>query len=281
MRRQLDVARELSSVVTTMKSLAAVELREHEQAVSALAESVRVLQSGFQAVFHRYPDLVPVDEMPDRTEIAIVFGTDQGLCGPLNRIIVRRALAEIGDADVMAVGLRAARELEVAGRAPIRMFGLPGTLGAVGESVKALVFAVDERRVRHSGGRVVLIHHRPRGRQGYEPRVVTVSPLDRGLLAAIARRPWPTRCLPTSMGDPRVLLQSLTRQAVSYSLHRAFTEARASEHAGRLIAMQNAEQSITEREEELARELHRLRQATITAELLDVVAGFEAVAGQD
>jgi F-type H+-transporting ATPase subunit gamma len=281
LRRQIDVARELSSVVTTMKSLAALELREHEQAVSALGESVRVLRLGFQAVFRGHPDLVPADDMPERIAVAIVFGSDQGLCGPLNRTIVRYALAEIGEADIIAVGLRAARELEMAHRTPVRVFGVPGSLGVVGESVDALIVAIDELRLRNEGGRTVLIHHRPRGRQGYEPRVDTVSPLDRRLLAAIARRPWPTRCLPTSIGDPTLLLQSLTRRAVSYALHRAFTEARASEHTGRLIAMQNAEQSITERGDELSRALHRLRQATITAELLDVVAGFEAVRSQD
>lgn len=279
LRRQLDVARELESVVTTMKSLAAVELREHEQAVNALAESVRVLQLGFQALFHSHPELVPHERMPTRTDFAIVFGTDQGLCGPLNRTIVRHAIEVIGEADVIAIGLRVARELELAGRRPLRTFELPGSLGVVGESVRSLLLGLDELRDPANDGRVVLVHHRPRGRMGYEPRVVTVSPLDRRLLTAIARRPWPTRCLPTGSGDPTVLLASLTRQAVAYSLHRAYTEARASEHAGRLIAMQNAEESISERGEQLSQALHRMRQATITAELLDVVGGFEAVEG--
>lgn len=280
LRRQLEVAEGLHSVVTTMKALAAVEMREYERAVQALVESVRVIQFGFQILFRHDQALVPADEPPgNAATIVVVFGSDQGLCGPLNRSIVRYALAQVGSAQIMAVGLRVARELEMVERPPAATFGSPSSLSGVGDSVDALLVALDEMRRDHPAARVVLVHHRPRGRLGYEPRVSTVVPLDTRLLQAISRRPWPTRQIPSFAGDARLLLQALTRQAVSYSFHRAFTEARASEHAGRLIAMQNAEQSIADRVEELSLGLRRVRQATVTAELLDVVAGFEAVQG--
>ncbi|MFZ0257755.1 MAG: F0F1 ATP synthase subunit gamma [Gammaproteobacteria bacterium] len=51
----------------------------------------------------------------------------------------------------------------------------------------------------------------------------------------------------------------------------------ASKHSSRLAALQAAEKNLDERMEEVLTQYRRIRQNTITAELLDVVAGFEAL----
>jgi hypothetical protein len=62
------------------------------------------------------------------------------------------------------------------------------------------------------------------------------------------------------------------------SLFRARAKSQASEHASRLAAMQSAERNLDERLGEVTGAYRRARQDAITAELLDVVAGFEAIA---
>lgn len=57
-------------------------------------------------------------------------------------------------------------------------------------------------------------------------------------------------------------------------------ESLASEHASRLAAMQHADRNIQERLEELRAQFRQQRQLAITTELLDIVAGFEALADQ-
>jgi len=52
----------------------------------------------------------------------------------------------------------------------------------------------------------------------------------------------------------------------------------ASENASRLTAMQKAEENIEERLDNLNAQFNRQRQNSITEELLDIVAGFEALA---
>jgi len=64
------------------------------------------------------------------------------------------------------------------------------------------------------------------------------------------------------------------------SLYRAFAESLASENASRLASMQNAEKNIEEQLQDLNVQYHRTRQMTITEELLDIVAGFEAMQQQ-
>jgi len=73
------------------------------------------------------------------------------------------------------------------------------------------------------------------------------------------------------------LFASLVREYLFVSLYRAFAESSASENASRLAAMQSAEKNIEDRLEELSTLFNRQRQMTITEELLDILAGFEAL----
>lgn len=77
--------------------------------------------------------------------------------------------------------------------------------------------------------------------------------------------------------DREQLLSSLLRQHLFVSLYRAIVESLASENAARLASMQAAERSIDERLEALNTQFRYQRQHAITEELLDIVAGFEAL----
>jgi F-type H+-transporting ATPase subunit gamma len=76
--------------------------------------------------------------------------------------------------------------------------------------------------------------------------------------------------------DRQRLLAAL-RQYLFVSISRACAESLAAENASRLAAMQAAERSMEERHEELLAEFRRRRQDAITAELQDVVSGYEAL----
>jgi F-type H+-transporting ATPase subunit gamma len=77
--------------------------------------------------------------------------------------------------------------------------------------------------------------------------------------------------------DSERLLSALLRHFFPVALFRAFAESAASEHASRLQAMQAAGRNIEERLDDLRAEFHRRRQDAITAELLDIVSGYEAL----
>jgi F-type H+-transporting ATPase subunit gamma len=79
--------------------------------------------------------------------------------------------------------------------------------------------------------------------------------------------------------DRERLFSALIHQYLFVSLSQALAESLASEHASRLAAMQHAERHIQERLEELRAQFRQQRQLAITTELLDIVAGFEALTG--
>jgi F-type H+-transporting ATPase subunit gamma len=79
--------------------------------------------------------------------------------------------------------------------------------------------------------------------------------------------------------DEDRLAAALFRQYFFVSLYRACAESLKSENTSRLAAMQTAEKNIIQRLDELNMQFNQQRQTTITEELLDIIAGFEALNG--
>jgi F-type H+-transporting ATPase subunit gamma len=128
---------------------------------------------------------------------------------------------------------------------------------------------------------VFLFHNRSRPAGGFEPASLQLLPvqLERFHQAEVVE--WPSRSLPQFTMNPEALLSSLLRQYFFVTVFRACAQSQASEHAARLAAMQSAERNLDDRLETVTGTYRRGRQSAITAELLDVVAGFEVIAGQD
>jgi len=276
---------DLQSVVKTMKGLAAVNIHQYEQAVDALGDYRRSLELGLQVLLHRAPDAVKVPPADPQTRLAaVVLGSDQGMCGQFNSRIVAFAAeklrSEWGGSHppmVFAVGMRAAAELEASGHRVAGSMTLPGSVAEITRSVQELLLQINRWREEREARRVWLFHQRPLSGASYEPHFEQVIPLGDDWLRSLRRRPWPTRTLPIFTMDWQTLFTSLVGQHLFASFYRALAESLAAENAARLASMQAAEKNIDERLDDLTAQYHRQRQNAITAELLDVTAGFEVL----
>ena len=79
--------------------------------------------------------------------------------------------------------------------------------------------------------------------------------------------------------DPEEILKRLVPDYVEISIYRALLESTASEHGARMTAMRNASDNASTLIEDLTLEMNRARQAEITQEILEVVAGAEGLSG--
>jgi F-type H+-transporting ATPase subunit gamma len=77
--------------------------------------------------------------------------------------------------------------------------------------------------------------------------------------------------------DAEELLRVLLPDYIEISLYRALLESTASEHGARMTAMRSASENAGELIEDLALEMNRARQAEITQEIMEVVAGAESL----
>jgi F-type H+-transporting ATPase subunit gamma len=77
--------------------------------------------------------------------------------------------------------------------------------------------------------------------------------------------------------EPEEILRRLVTDYVEISIYRAMLESTASEHGARMTAMRNASDNASELIEDYTLEMNRQRQAEITAEIMEVVAGAEGL----
>ena len=77
--------------------------------------------------------------------------------------------------------------------------------------------------------------------------------------------------------EPEEILQRLIPDYVEISIYRALLESTASEHGARMTAMRNAQENASEMIDDLTLEMNRQRQAEITQEIMEVVAGAEGL----
>jgi F-type H+-transporting ATPase subunit gamma len=284
-KRQLGTAEDLRSIVRTMKALAAVSIRQYEEALAALAEYARGVDLGLQALLRDRPEaLEAMPREPARRPGLIVLGSDQGLCGAFNEHIAAfyleaRAAGTAGTrpGPVLAVGLRVAGRLEDAGVAPGTVLTLPVSAALVARLVEDLLAHVDAWRAAGEVDGVWLYYNRPVQGAAYRPHLETLLPLDVTELRAMAVAPWRPRATPIFAGDWDALFSAVVRQRLFVTLHRAVAASLAAENASRLTAMHAAQRNIEERLDVLQGQFHLQRQTSITTELLDIVSGYEAL----
>jgi F-type H+-transporting ATPase subunit gamma len=77
--------------------------------------------------------------------------------------------------------------------------------------------------------------------------------------------------------DPEEILGRLVPAYVEISIYRALLESTASEHGARMTAMRSASDNASELIDDLTLEANRTRQAEITQEIMEVVAGAEGL----
>jgi F-type H+-transporting ATPase subunit gamma len=287
LRRKIDSAGALQSVVRTMKALAASSIGQYETSVRALADYYRTVELGLSACLREREPAALMAERKGRTDAgaigAVVFGSDQGLVGQFNDVVADYAIKTLaalpGRAQVWAVGERVHARLADASLPLVGLFSVPNSVKAITPLVGQILVQSDTRHSLAEVTELHLFYNRPMSGAVYAPVSQRLLPLDEHWRRELAERPWPTRSVPEIMGGGTATLRALISGYLFVSLFRACAESLASENASRLAAMQRADKNIDELLEDLNGTFQRLRQSGIDEELFDVVAGFEALIG--
>jgi F-type H+-transporting ATPase subunit gamma len=284
LRRKINSAQELQSVVRTMKALSASNIGQYEQSVRALADYYRTVALGLGACLRiSEPAGIMADgrrKPEDAPVAAVVFGSDQGLVGRFNDVLVEHALKTLATlpvtARIWAVGERVHARLADAGLSLMGVFVVPNSAKTIAPLVGRILLESELGNALGEGGQLHLFYNRPMAGAIYTPVGQRLLPLDETWRRGLVQLPWPTRNLPEPMGGGSATLRALIREYVFVSLFRACAESLASENASRRAAMERADRNIDELLEQLRGDFHRLRQSGIDEELFDVISGFEA-----
>ncbi|MDW7739749.1 MAG: F0F1 ATP synthase subunit gamma [Bacillota bacterium] len=290
LQKQISSGEDLSSIVRTMKALAATSVRQYEKAAESLDDYYHTVELGLSVVLSSEME-TPVARKDGREipTLMLIFGSDHGLAGRFNEQIVTFALEEYsGEADgetgsfhltpsamVAAAGEQVITRVSATGANLVRSFHMPTSISAITPFIQQLLEQIEKWRFSDGAEKVLLFYNRP-VTGGFSPQAEVMLPVNLSQLRD-TRLEWESRSLPTYTMKPSRLLSSLLRQYFFVSLYRACALSLAAENTSRLAAMQAAEKNINERLDQLKTSFQQERQAAITEELLDIISGFRAV----
>jgi len=289
-----DLKRRVRSITNTRKLTRAMELvasarlRRSQARIEAMrpyADRMMELMSGTAraAGSVRLP-LLQRRENVQTVAIVPVTG-DRGLAGAFNAQILRRAFALMREAEAAGQQVRfyssgkkaqstiRFRRLELA-QAWTGFSDRPSYVDAQG-----IAHALAEAYVEGEVDRVLLVYNAFVSPLVQKVTVTEVLPIPEDVLATDDEEREQT----AEAGDfiyepePEQILERLLPVYVETELYRALLESAASEQGARMTAMRNASKAAGELIDNLTLAMNRARQAEITQEILEVVAGADAL----
>ncbi len=295
-KTRIGSVKNIQKITRAMEMVAAARLRRAEQRIAALrpyAGAIRRMtrQAAEAAGSTEISGLPILREHESENTVALLLVTgDRGLAGAFNSQIVRAGLragrAHEGDGRSVlysAAGRRGVSTLTFRGKDPVgRYVGF--TDRPAYADARAIAEDLIAAYVDGKADRVEIFYNGYISPLTQEVRRETLLPLQQAtILEGTERDDAGTdgdhghRALVDYEPDPKEILARLVPDYVEISVYRALLESTASEHGARMTAMRNASENAGELIEDLTLEMNRARQAEITQEIMEVVAGAESL----
>jgi len=289
-----DLKRRVRSITNTRKLTRAMELvasarlRRSQARIEAMrpyADRMMELMSGTAraAGSVRLP-LLQRRENVETVAIVPVTG-DRGLAGAFNAQVLRRAFALMREAEAAGQQVRFYSSGKKA-QSTIRFRRLHLEQAWTGFSdrptyadAQAIAHALAQAYVEGEVDRVLLVYNAFVSPLVQRVTVSEVLPIPEDVLATDDEEREQTALAGDFIyePEPEQILERLLPVYVETELYRALLESAASEQGARMTAMRNASKAAGELIDDLTLAMNRARQAEITQEILEVVAGADAL----
>jgi F-type H+-transporting ATPase subunit gamma len=223
-------------------------------------------------------------------ELVLVISTDKGLCGALNTNLGKKVRADVPkDAAFATVGRKLRNQLTKAGRDMVADFEVkdPVPFGDARPIAKFLTKAFLEGG--YSKVSVAFSNYITVMRQ--EPVLVQLLPISTAALGEkqdyegmgnevkVNETNHSNALSKDYIFEPssKDVLDTLLPLYINFQVYQMLVESRASEHSARMVAMKGATDNAKKFIKELTLEYNKLRQAAITAELLEITTAMRAM----
>jgi F-type H+-transporting ATPase subunit gamma len=273
-----------------MELVASARLRRAQERIEAMrpyADRMLELMAGTARASASVRSL-PLLQRREVSSAAIVPVTgDRGLAGAVNAQILRRSMALYRDLQGEGVDVR---WLPVGrkGISTLRFsrFELEGNWGGFSDNpsysdAQAIAHRLAELYMDESVDRVVLVYNHFVSALTQRVTTSDVLPIPEDVLETSDEERERDRLVGDFIfePEPEQILERLLPVYVETEIYRALLESAASEQGARMTAMRNATKSAGELIDDLTLAMNRARQAEITQEILEVVAGADALTG--
>jgi F-type H+-transporting ATPase subunit gamma len=277
-RRRIRSVKSTQQITKAMKMVSAAKLRRAQERVLSSRPYARMLREVLSNVAAAAPagdeDVSPLlADRPENRILVILLTSDRGLAGAFNTNLIRAAQAFALERSGVTV------EFETIGRKGRDYFArrqwrlageYVGILNRPVYSDAAMIGRKVAKRVLDDEiDAVYLIYNEFKSVVSQKLTLTKIlpvaAPVEGGQVDYIYEQP------------PRQLLETLLPRYIEVQIYTAMIETAASEHAARMTAMDSASTNAAEMIERLTLYMNRVRQASITREIIEVVSGASAL----
>ena len=247
------------------------------------AEKVRIVMSHLAQVETEHKQL-PILESRENIRRAgfILITTDKGLCGGLNANLLKKFLGQVQEYQQQGVEVEVicfgSKGLAACNRAGLNVVASAVNLGDT-PKMEVLLGSLTEVFQRYADGGLDIVHlvySRFINTMRQEPNLETLLPIGHNVLNEISEAEEYGQEY-VYEPSPILVLEYLVRRYLESVVYQALCENMASEQSARMVAMKAATDNASNAIKELRLIYNKSRQAAITTELSEIVAGAAAV----
>jgi F-type H+-transporting ATPase subunit gamma len=285
-RRRIKSIRNTSQITKALQMVAASKMRKAQMAALAGRPYSnlmnRVLVSLQQRTDSKLHPLLQEREV--KKELVVVLSTDKGLAGALNTNLFREVIKFEADKALYVTSGAKARQFIVRTRRELLTDFPLKDAPAFTETKEISKFAV-EKFLSHEVDKVSVLFTHFINTINQKPVVRTllpISPFDLPRNSVAAESGGANRdplVGYTFEPAPEAVLDVMLPYYLHYQIYQMVLDARASEHSSRMVAMKNATDNAKQFIKDLTLEYNKMRQASITTELLEIATAQMAVGG--
>jgi F-type H+-transporting ATPase subunit gamma len=297
-KNRISSVKNIHKITRAMEMVAAARLRKAEQRIEALrpyASAIRRMTRQAAEAAGDIPQLPIMNEHENEKTVGILLVTgDRGLAGAFNSQIIRAGVragneheSEGKDTRYYASGRRGVSSLTFRGHPPVGQYtgftDRPSHADAREIAADLMAAYVDGEL-----DRVEIFYNGYISPLTQKVTRETLLPLQEASILGDEEEHGDddpdskdaadhSRALVEYEPDPEEILGRLVPAYVEISIYRALLESTASEHGARMTAMRNASENANDIIDDLTLQMNRERQAEITQEIMEVVAGAESL----
>jgi len=283
--KQLKAIKNTKKITSAMKMVAASKLRKVQDRMlnfRPYAQGMESVLSNLAKVAER--EIHPLLALrPRRTVEIVVITSDKGLCGAFNSNVLKASFKHINQLKTDGIGLN----LSVVGRKARDFYrrrefemrnnwtGISGnvTYGSAQEIANSVI----ENYTNETVDEVVLVYNEFKSM--IAQKIVTMKLLPIGTIEPEGEEARDMSMYGDYMYEPsrQAIFEQLIPKYIEIQVFRSLLESSAAEEAARMAAMENATKNCSEMIDKVTLLANKLRQATVTKDLMDIVGGVEAL----
>ena len=282
-RRRIKSIRNTAQITKAMQMVAASKMRKAQQHALAGRPYATLMNKVLVSLQQRTdPRTHPLLEIrPVQKELVIIISTDKGLAGALNTNLFREASHFEASKSVFVVTGRKARQFVTrTKRELLADFELKDSPSFV--ETKVIAKFATEAFLKREVDKVTVLYTQFINTINQRPVLRTLLPissfdLPKGESVKGAKEDVDVMATYTFEPNAESVLDIMLPYYLQYQVFQMILDARASEHSARMVAMKNATDNANQFIKDLTLEYNKMRQASITTELLEIATAQMAL----